>query len=213
MNTAPDVDSLMKRTIGSWYEDGLADLTIGGYLLALGAVLLGQTLTPPDSPLQLLWTVVVPLVILLGGLAAGWIVQRLKFRLTYPRTGYVSFERRHSGFSRRARIIAVILLSAAISAGTVVTSGRLANLSLIFGLVSCGTFAYLWHRLGLRRYLVLAVWCLLVGAALVPPPLTMEQGGAAFFGLAGFALAVAGFIAWRHFDRTAPAAEASDDER
>jgi hypothetical protein len=213
MNIAPDVNSLMKRTVSSWYEDGLADLALGGYFLAVGAVLLGQALTPPDSPLQLLWATVVPLVILLGGVAAGWVIQRLKSRLTYPRTGYINFERRHSGLSRRARIIAVVLLSAAISAGTVVASGRLANLSLIFGLVFCGTFGYLWQRLGLRRYLALAVWCLLVGAALAPLPLTMEQGGGAFFGLAGLSLGAAGLAAWRRFDRTAPFAEASDEGR
>jgi hypothetical protein len=213
MTTAPDVDSLMKRTIGSWYEDGLADLTYGSYLLALGAVLLAQVLTPSDSPLQLLWAAVVPLVILLGGVGAAWVTHRLKSRLTYPRTGYISFERRYSGFSRRARIIAAVFLSAVISAGTVVASGRLANLSLVFGLVLCGAFAYLWQRLGLRRYLVVAVWCLLVGAALAPLPFTMEQGGAACLGLAGLGLGTAGLAAWRRFDRTAPFAEASDEGR
>ena len=213
MTTAPDVDSLMKRTLSSWYEDGLADLGLGGYFLVLGAVLLCQALTPPGSPLWLLWTTGTPLVLVLGGVAAGWVIKRLKSRLTYPRTGYINFERRQTGLSRGGRIIAVMVLAALISAGTVMLSGRLANLSLIFGLVGFGTFAYLWQRLGMRRYAVMAVWCLIVGVALAPLPLTMEQGGGAFWVLAGLGLGATGFAAWRRFDRTAPRAEASDAGR
>ncbi len=208
MTTAPDVDSLMKRTLSSWYEDGLADLALGGYFLALGAFVLGQALTPPGSPLWLLWATGTPLVIILGGVATGWVIKRLKSRLTYPRTGYINFERHYSGLSGAERILAVVLLAAVISAGTVVLSGRLANLTLIFGLVLFGAFAYMGQRVGLRRYLAVALWCLVVGLALALLPLTMEQGGAALYGLAGAGLGVSGFVAWRRFDRTAPQAEA-----
>lgn len=210
MTTAPDVDALMKRTVSSWYEDGLADIALGGYFLVLAAFLLGQSLTPPGSPLWLLWGPGTPLVLIIGAVTVGWLVQRLKQRLSFPRTGYISFERRQRSLSRSARIVAVIVLSAAISAGTAIVSARLLSLALIFGLLSFGVFAYLWRRLGLRRYLATALWCLAVGIALTPLPLTMEQGGAAFWALAGLGLAVSGFLAWRRFDRTAPPAEASN---
>jgi hypothetical protein len=212
MTPIPDVDSVMKRTLSSWYEDGLADLTMGGYFLVLGAALLAQALTPDSSPLHLLWGAGIPLVLILGGVAAGWIVKQLKSRLTYPRTGYISFERRQ-GASRIGRIITVAVIAGLVSAGTVVLSGRLESLTLIFGLITFGTFAYLWQRLGMGRYAVVAFWCLVVGLGLTPLPLTMEQGGAAFWVLAGLGLAVEGFVAWRRFDRTAPQAEASDEGR
>jgi hypothetical protein len=212
MTTVPDVDSVMKHTLSTWYEDGLADLALGGYFLVLGTFALGQALTPPGSPLWLLWATGTPLVILLGGVATGWAIRRLKARLTYPRTGYINFERRYTGLSGAGRILAVVLLAAVISAGSVVLSGRLANLTLIFGLVLSGAFAYLGQRVGLRRYLAVGLWCLVLGVALAALPLTMEQGGAAFYALAGAGLAVSGFAAWRRFDRIAPKAEDGDAE-
>ncbi len=212
MTTAPDVNSLMKRTLSSWYEDGLADLAMGGYFMLLGVALLAQALTPEGSALQLLWGTGIPLVLLLGGVTTGWIIQRLKSRLTYPRTGYINFERR-DGALRVWRIISTMLIAAVVAAATVILSGRLSNLSLIFGLAFFGVFAYLWQRLGLRRYLAVAVWCLAAGVALMLLPLTMEQGGAAFWVLAGLGLGTAGFVAWRRFDRTAPQPEANDEGR
>ncbi len=212
MTTAPDVNSLMKHTLRSWYEDGLADLTLGGYFLVLGAISLAQYLTWPGWSSTVLWTTATTIVLVLGGVAAGWIIQRLKSRLTYPRTGYINFERR-DGILRIWRIISVMLIAAVVAAATVILSGRLSNLSLIFGLAFFGVFAYLWQRLGVPRYLAVAVWCLVVGVALVPLPLTMEQGGAAFWILAGLGLTVAGFVAWRRFDRTAPQPEANDEAK
>lgn len=212
MTAAPDVNSLMKRTLRSWYEDGLADFTFGMYFLVLGTMGLVQFLIWPGWTSTILWSSATTLVLVLGGVATGWIIKLLKSRLTYPRTGYINFERR-SGAPCLGQIVSTMAIAAVISAATVILSGRLSNLSLVFGLCFFAVFAYLWQRVGLLRYLALAVWCLTVGIALIALPLTMEQGGAAFWILAGLAMVTEGFLTWRQFDRTAPQPEAEDEGR
>ncbi len=209
MNTVGDVDMVMKKTRGAWYEDGLADLTLGGYAFAVGLMLLGQAFTPEGAALWMLWGVATPLVLLVGGATAGWFLRRLKTRLVYPRAGFVSFEKR--GISGVARMLWTALIAAAVAAASVVLSGKLANLSLIFGLGLGAAFTYIWQRVGLARYFALALWSLATGAAIVTLPLSMELGGALFWVLAGAGLIVSGILAWRHFDHSISALEAADE--
>jgi hypothetical protein len=209
MGTSGEIDGIMRRTRGSWYEDGLADITLGGYALVVGLMLTAQAYTPAGSALWAIWSVAAPIVLLLGGAAAGWVLRRIKVRLVNPRGGYVEFERR--GASGLPRIIWTVLLGAAVAAMAVVVSGKLANLSLIFGVTLCAAFTYIWQRVGLKRYLILAGWSLAAGAAIVPLPLSMDLGGAFFWVLAGGGLLLSGLVAWRRFDREAPAREESDE--
>ena len=200
MNTPGNVDQIMKRTQAVWYADGLADVTLGGYFAAIGLFLYAESVTPAGSPFWLLWGMGGPLLIILGGVAAGWILKRLKERLVFPRAGYVNFERTARGKSGMARLAMVAAASAAVAAGVVVVSGRLQNLTLVFGLIGFATCVYLWQRLGLARYLVMAVWSAITGIALTLIGLSMEQGGAAFWLLFGAAMMAIGVVAWRRFD-------------
>lgn len=207
-----NIDDLMQRTRRYWYEDGLSDLALGGYFLALGLFFLGQSLTPPGSPLWLLWGVGGPLLLICGGVLANWLIKQLKTRLTYPRTGYVNYERPAGGLSGAARLLGVMLLAAIVSAGMVVASGRWTSLTLLFGLVGLGAFGWVSYRLGLRRYLILGLWSLLLGLALVPFALSLEQGGALFWIGFGLGMIVSGLITWRRYNRAAPPPQEASDE-
>lgn len=191
----------MNRTQALWYEDGLADVKPGGYFAAIGLMLWAQTVTPAGSPLHFVWGFGSPLVLILGGVAAGWVLKRLKARLVFPRSGYVNFERR-SGRSAAGRMALLAAASAITAAVVVLVSKQVMNLSLVFGLIGMATFIYLWQKLSMARYLVLAIWSAVCGAGLTMLALGMELGGAAYWVLVGGAMVAVGLVAWSRFSRS-----------
>ena len=200
MNAPGNVDQIMKRTQAVWYADGLADLTLGGYFAAIGLFLYAESVTPPAHRSGCSGEWAARCCIILGGVAAGWILKRLKERLVFPRAGYVNFERPARGKSGMARLADGRGGIRSRGGGRRGGTGRLQNLTLVFGLIGFATCLYLWQRLGLARYLVMAVWSAIAGIALTLTGLSMEQGGAAFWLLFGAAMMAIGVVAWRRFD-------------
>jgi hypothetical protein len=139
MGTSNDIDRLMKQTQRYWYEDGSADMAMGGFMLLIGLLFVGESLTPPGSPLWALGGMGLPVFLIGGGLVAGWMVKRLKSRVTYPRTGYVEYERR--GLARFAWLIGMALAAALLAAGFVIVIRWSVSPTLFFGLVFLGAFS------------------------------------------------------------------------
>ncbi len=211
MSSANDIGKIMQRTKRYWYEDGFQDIGMGGWMLMLGIFFLAEALTPPGSPLWLLWDIGMPLVLIGGGLVVGWVINQLKAHVTYPRTGYVTYERQRKGLSQTFRIVAVMLVSAAVAAAIVLVQKQWLNLTVILGFVFAATFGFLGYRFGLRRYVLLAVWGLVLGIALAPQSLTLEQGSAIFFAGIGLAMIFAGWLTWQQYNRNAPPPNEAND--
>ncbi len=85
-----EIDKIQLTTYRYWYEDGLADLGAGWVFALLGILFLLQALAPA-GPLAGMSAILLPLVVIGGVLTAGWAIAGLKARITYPRTGYVSY--------------------------------------------------------------------------------------------------------------------------
>ncbi|MCL4487912.1 MAG: hypothetical protein M1132_08855 [Chloroflexi bacterium] len=210
MTTSRQIDEWMQRTRRYWYLDGISDAAMGLFLLLLGLLFVGESVTPPGSPLWLLWGTAGPLLLVGGAVAVGWLVRVLKERYTYPRAGYVTFEKQ--GSRRVARALAGFLLAAIIGAGIAVATHRLEHISFLYGLVFLGAFGYLSYRLGLRRYLLLAAWSLVLGITPLVFSLSLDQEGALFFIGVGAGMLVLGIVAWYRFDHSAPRQPERDDE-
>ena len=201
MSARQDIDRVMQQTRRYWYEDGFSELGMGGLLLALGLLFGLESITPPGSPLWFVWSFAWPILLIGGSVLVARLVQQLKARYTYPRAGFVSYERQ--GRARLVQLIAVFLVAALIAAGIITLSRGWQSLTLWFGLAFTGAFTYVGFRVGLLRYLLLALWSLLAGLALMPYSLTTEQSGALFFGAIGLAMVLSGLSAWLRF-RAAP---------
>ncbi len=80
-----------RRAQSYWYADGLADLVAGTFFLLLSALQWAALYA------QSRWALVVRLgwmlAILGGALLVRWVVIRLKWYITFPRTGYVRYRR------------------------------------------------------------------------------------------------------------------------
>ncbi len=205
MNAEPNLQILMHRTRRYWYQDGFSDLGMAAYMLALALFFAAEALTPLGSPLWLIWGVGGPLLLIGGGLLVNQLVRQLKEGYTYPRTGYVSYER--SGRSRMVQLIGAGLLSAAIAVAIVGLNRGLQVLTPLFGLAFMAAFAYLGYRLQLIRYWLLAALSLLAGLALSPLALGNDQASALFFAVVGLGLLISGGLTWRRYSRSAQPVE------
>ncbi len=193
------IGSLARQTRRYWYEDGFADLGMGAYLFALGLIFIAEAVTPSGSPLDLVWTFGWPVVLIGGGLLVNFLVQRLKARYTYPRTGYVSYEK--EGNARIPRLIGVFVTAALVAAAVILLSRGWHNFALLFGLVFTAGFLYVGFRIGLVRYLALAAFSLASGAVLGTADFSIEQAGGLYFAVVGLAMLLSGGMTWLRYER------------
>lgn len=210
MNTSQNINHWMQRTQRYWYEDGFPDMGFGGFLLIIGLFFLAEMLTPPGSPFWLVWGIGGPIVLIGGALLVNRMVRKLKERVTWPRTGYVGYQPRQ-GRSRMFRFATAAIVAAVVSAGMIVIQKHWLNWSVILGFVYLGALGFVAYRFGLWRYLVLALWALVLGLALAPTALTVEQSGAVFHIGMGTALLLAGWLTWRRYNSLAPSPQEAPD--
>jgi hypothetical protein len=86
------VQRARERARRYWYEDGFAELLVGGFLLLVGTTGLVRRLDLSPALTDLLNGARIALV-LACALAVRGVVRALKERVTYPRTGYVAYRR------------------------------------------------------------------------------------------------------------------------
>jgi hypothetical protein len=82
---ARDLDSLRRQPLRYWYVDGIQELFAGVMAVLLGTLLLTASLF--DSPNIV--AVGVPVLGIGGAYLGRGVVQRVKERMTFPRTGFI----------------------------------------------------------------------------------------------------------------------------
>jgi hypothetical protein len=87
------IDDSIKRTMAFWYADGVAELCMGVVFLLLGAVLLVEGPAPRGSTLAAVMPALRYLVIIGGTIGIGVALRYLKLNVTYPRSGFVFYNK------------------------------------------------------------------------------------------------------------------------
>lgn len=212
MDAANDIDRLMKQTQRYWYEDGFWDMGMGSFSLLAGFISAIQALAPRDLLPGPLMDIATPLLLIGGGFAITWMINRLKSNITFPRTGYVNYDRKGPG--RLVRLVALGLLAAAMAAAITIV-GVSQNMSnrqtVIFGIALLGAFGFVGYRTRLWRYLLLGLWFFALGLIITAFPLTRDQGSALFLVGAGLGLIVSGLVTWRRYNQSAPLPQETND--
>jgi len=207
MTMNPDFKKLQQRTKRYWYTDGLNEIAFGLICLILSLYFLAQVLLPQDSILSNLLTAGFVLLVLGSALLTRRIVTYVKERLTYPRTGYVSYAK--SGTRQRwVTAFLAMVFAALITAFFATHPTSLAWMSAVSGSVFAAVWAVLGYRLGLPRFYFLAGAALILGA--IPTLTGMQEilGLATFYGLISLAMFVSGGLALKSYlEHTHPATE------
>lgn len=166
-----DIEQRVKRY---WYTDGIGELVGGAMLVLLGIYFALQEsiqrFLGENSLVGLILQMGFFLLLFVGGgWISQWLVNFLKARLTYQRTGYVEYQT-NRGRGSKGKLILLVALSAGIAA----LMNLLAHLFQAFdamvamtGLLGAWVFIILRTRSsGLARFYVLAGVSIVLGLAL-----------------------------------------------
>ncbi len=180
-----DFKAVEKKTERYWFEDGFWEIGFGLVnILLAGFYLLADRLKPGAG-----WLLLIQMIVIIGAfLGMGRLVKFLKERITYPRTGYVTY-RKPATSARVKRVILTGLL--AIAMGTIVGAAASVKLmrnttALVAAIMLAGALVYLGYRFGLARLYLLAGLTVLLGfvfSLLALPDLLVTSGFFAGFGL------------------------------
>jgi len=205
-----DIDKVIQRTHRYWYEDGLAEITTGCMFVVCGLFLFMMRFLRPGSPLACIVAVGLTSLVAFGGLFVSRALKAIKNRVTYPRTGYVSY--RYPGSSGRPWIIGSGVGIALAVLGIVLSKAHaptwLGSMSMVQGLILGAVLLYIGHRLGLARFYVLAFLSALIGVVVALGGFDDALGSAAYFGEMGFVLTASGLSTLRaYLSQTQPLVE------
>ncbi len=198
-----------RRTRRYWYEDGLAEISVGLLFGAVSLLLVVEAVSPAGTLPPLVAVLGLPLLALIGMVAVRFGVRVAKDHLTYPRTGFLVYRRRTPG--RRAlgwttAAVLGVVFAVALSAW----SGLSAWLAVLEGLVLAIGLLALASVMGLGRFYVVAGVALAAGCSAALLGLTDNAGSALVYGAFGTALVVSGGLTLRSYLRRAGAADPVD---
>jgi hypothetical protein len=198
-----DIDKVIQRTHRYWYEDGLNEIATGCMFVGCGLLLFMMYSVPPGSLLAPVLAIGFVILVAFGGLAVSRAVKAVKNRVTYPRTGYVSYRR--PGSSGRPYVVwagvGIGLAVLGIILSKVHAPLWLGSMAMAQGLLMGAVLFYLGHRLGLTRFYVLAFLSALIGVVVALNGFDDALSSAAYFGEMGLVVTASGLFTLRTYLR------------
>jgi len=190
-NNFSDVEERVKRY---WYIDGIGELLGGGMFLLLGLYFSIQQYFGDQSSVGVILQSGFA-IILIGGVAIGRrLINHLKARLTYPRTGYVEYHSAEKNVSRQRIIAAVIAVAVALF--SIIITRRIEIIDAMVAVTGVLVAAILLVKQGwfseMPRFYVLSAISLILGMALSFSGLPRGYNLGAFYGLMGTAFGISG---------------------
>jgi hypothetical protein len=193
-----DVDQRVKRY---WYTDGIGELSGGSMFILLGIYFALQEFLGQNSIVGGILQVSLILVMIGGMAISRWLVNTLKTRLTYPRTGYVEYQVNEGNM--RSRWIWVAILAFTVSALTMVFVRLFQSFDSIVAVtgVAVGLILVILRAKssGLTRFYVLGAISIAFGLALSITGLPNGYSLGLFYGLMGVSFMLSGGLTLRRY--------------
>jgi len=213
-----DIEKIEKRTIQSFYEDGLTEIAMGLIFLILGGYFFATTVVPEGSALGAVLTGLFVLIIVSAAFLVNRFLRFFKRRITYPRTGYVTFKKKEPSPKRR---VATAVVAAIIGAGLAALYGLSPSVKLLIPAINGLLFAVaallFANKVGLLRFYILAAGAAVIGLGITGAGIGDAEGISLFYLVFGAAVVVSGaaaLIAYlRRFPRPAGDAAEGPDAR
>lgn len=197
-NEIKEVEQRVKRY---WYTDGIAELAGGGMFLLLGLYFGIQGHLGEQSLTSVILQVSLALLMIGGAFGARRLINTLKTRLTYPRTGYVEYRVNEKEAKVRRYWVAGAAMMVAIASILLVDYIRsLDAMVLVTGLLVGIIFIALRGKSsGLKRFYLLGGFSILLGIALSFSGLSQAYNLGLFYGLVGIVILISGGLVLRWY--------------
>jgi hypothetical protein len=178
LNMVEQIDNAIKRARGYWFVDGFTEMATGGlFIILVVALLLSGSASPATfSSWFLSVASVISIIKLISLLAAILILWWLKDHFTYPRTGFVRGTRitvvQILAILRNVILFLLLPILGLLAALLLIasTSGVLSSMPVWFpvglGILWAIFFVLAGEWLGLRRFRLMGIMVLLVGATI-----------------------------------------------
>jgi hypothetical protein len=200
-----DFEKIEKRTVRSFYDDGLLEIALGAFFLFLGGWLCAQAAAPKGSGLASALGALFVLVIVSAGFVVGRIVRFLKRRVTYPRTGFASFKKKEASPKRKAAAAVVGgLIGVSLAALYGLSPSARTILPALNGILIAVAVLFIAHRVGVFRFTLLAGASVIIGTVLAATGNGDLKGVGAFYFLFGVAVLISGLAALAVYLRRSP---------
>ena len=208
----------IRRTQAYWYIDGLVELGTGIVFFVLGIILILESSTPSDSNLSSILSFFRNTFLIGGTIGIGLLTKVLKAQLTYPRTGYIAYQR-PKGKKIGIYLGFGLLIAALISGGFlfVISFIPAVQTMIIYlptwimvwlGILIASVYLSWTVRTGLRRFIWLAGIGLLTGLILawhargltvIDGKSSLLAGPGIFFIVIGSCLLISGGLTLRNY--------------
>jgi uncharacterized membrane protein YcfT len=188
-----EVEQRVKRY---WFSDGIGELAGGGMFLLLGMYFGIPQYLGENNLLSVILQSSLVLVMIGGIFLVRWLVTALKTRLTYPRTGYVEYRvDKGNALRRRTFVMAVAMVAAFLMVLLARWIQIIDSTVLITGIAVGGVFILLRGKSsGIQRFYFFGGISVILGIALSLSSLPNGYSLAAFYGLMGLVVMVAGGV-------------------
>lgn len=192
------VKEYVKETYRYFYEDGLAEIAVGLLMFVVGSGLFVWQYIASSLFRVVFLVIILPVMIIGGVFLVRQFVHQAKERVTYARTGYVSFRDGEPASSRLFLLLSVLTLLVALFFLPEIFS----RLQFAVGYFSAVFLGYLGIRLGLWRFFVIGFVTFLLGTAVtVLFANEMEGTGVTIAGLGVFTLLSGLLVFYRYLQQ------------
>jgi len=209
-----EMKAVEQRVKRYWYTDGIAELASGGLFILLGIYFGAQGFLGEGSMVSVILQVSLILVMISGTFGVRWLVNTLKARLTYPRTGYVEYRVNEKDAKVRRYVVAGVAMIIAMASIVLIDYIRgLDSMALITGLLVGVIFIALRGKSsGLKRFYLLGGLAIVLGVALSFSGLSQAYNLGLFYGLLGIAILISGGLVLRRYLSENPLPAENDHE-
>lgn len=195
------INTAMQRAQRYWYRDELVEIGLSFIFAILGGYFYLEVILPEDSLLRTLLESSFVLLIIGSIFLGNWLIPWLKQRITYPRTGYISY-RKQKGVSRWllcifAAVVAIVTAYIFIRAPV-----SFAYMPAATGVILGFVLLFLSFRNGPFRFAVLGLLSFLAGLGLSIAGIGNYIGLAYLYFIASILLLLSGGLTLIHYLRT-----------
>lgn len=201
-----DIYHTVQRTRQYWFIDGLAELSVGGLFLFLGIYFFIQSFLPTGSLTLLIFQLSFVFILFAMIFTSRYLLNKFKSRITYPRTGYVSYKKASKVQKLTSASLAIVI--ATIPIILYFTTPLSLNWIPIFtGLLVGAIWLISAVHIGLLRLYLQALLSLILGVLLSLTNLDTYPSLAIYYGVMGIVLFTSGGIILAKYLRQHPEVE------